>query len=139
VRNTMTSSDAFNSEKSQKTRRCNYSMQDAHGQERRQVFRARGSRSSGCRFTAATPFHPPPPSFIQNARFARISWVIRLEAGGPDPWTSRPAAAPADSLTFPASRSITQKSQCLFTLGHTLYARTTYCRHIMIVSSRISE
>ena len=61
---------------------------------RRQVFRARWSGWSRCRFTAATPT-PSPLRPSKKLEFVQISWIILLKAGGPggsrpDPWTPRP-------------------------------------------------
>jgi len=46
-------------------------------QGQRQIFRVRGSKSSSCRFSAATP---PASSTPKKLEFARILWVVLLEA-----------------------------------------------------------
>ena len=66
-------------------------MQSVFKQGRRQLFRARGSRWSGCQFTVATTLpliHP------KKLKLAPISWVVLVEARGPDPCPSPPAVAP---------------------------------------------
>jgi hypothetical protein len=55
---------------------------------RRQVFRTGGSK--------IFPSFPPPlrPNPAEVPGFARISWVVLVEAGGPDPWTPLASAVP---------------------------------------------